>query len=383
MAPVPPREPLAQLPHLRPLRAGEDHAQRVEQHELGVVLHGSGDILPLRRRDECRQLFDLPRHLSVPPVPVQSRLCRRQHCRRFASGTGTAQHPRISSEGHTAMEFGASIFFTDYSISPAELGVALEERGFDSLWAAEHSHIPVPRRTPPPGGGELAKRYYDVMDPFVTLTAAAAATKKLKVATGICLVIQRDTIQTAKLVASIDQVSGGRFLFGIGGGWNAEEIEAHGTVFATRMKKMREQMEAMKEIWTKSTAEYNGEIVKVPSMQTWPKPTQKPYPPILLGGAFPWAARRAIRYGDGWFPNASSGNPDEYMPRFRQMAAEAGRDPQSLPVTIGGAPEDLAQLQRFRDLGAARVNVSLPAEGADKILPILDRWAGLIRQLRG
>ena len=162
------------------------------------------------------------------------------------------------------MEFGASIFFTDYSISPAELGVALEERGFDSLWAAEHSHIPVPRRTPPPGGGELAKRYYDVMDPFVTLTAAAAATKKLKVGTGVCLVIQRDTIQTAKLVASIDQVSGGRFLFGIGGGWNAEEIEAHGTVFTTRMQKMREQIEAMKEIWTKDTAEYTGQIVKVP-----------------------------------------------------------------------------------------------------------------------
>jgi alkanesulfonate monooxygenase SsuD/methylene tetrahydromethanopterin reductase-like flavin-dependent oxidoreductase (luciferase family) len=139
-------------------------------------------------------------------------------------------------------------------------------------------------------------------------------------------------------------------------------------------------MEAMKAIWTKSTAEYNGDIVKVPSMQTWPKPTQKPHPPILLGGAFPWAARRAIRYGDGWFPNASSGNPDEYMPRFRQMAAEAGRDPQSLPVTIGGAPEDLAQLQKFRELGAARVNVSLPAEGADKILPILDRWAGFMRQ---
>jgi probable F420-dependent oxidoreductase len=276
------------------------------------------------------------------------------------------------------MEFGASIFFTDYSISPVELAVALEQRGFDSLWAAEHSHIPVPRRTPPPGGGELPKRYYDVMDPFVTLTAAAAVTKKLKVATGICLVIQRDTIQTAKLVASIDQVSGGRFLFGIGGGWNAEEIESHGTVFATRMKKMREQIEAMKEIWTKETAEYNGEIVKVPSMQTWPKPTQKPYPPILVGGAFPWAARRAIRYGDGWFPNASSGKPNEYMPAFRRMATEAGRDPKSLPVTIGGAPEDLATLQRFQELGASRVNVSLPAEGAGTILPILDRWAGLI-----
>src|ERR1700760_730186 len=232
------------------------------------------------------------------------------------------------------MEFGASIFFTDYSISPAELGVALEQRGFDSLWAAEHSRIPVPRRTPPPGGGELAKRYYDVMDPFVTLAVAAAATRKLKVATGICLGIQRDTIQTAKLVASIDQVSGGRFLFGIGGGWNAEEIEAHGTVFATRMQKMREQIEAMKQIWTKDTAEYSGEIVKVPSMQTWPKPTQKPYPPILLGGAFPWAARRAVRYGDGWYPNASSGDPDEYMPALRKMAQEVGRAPASLRVTI-------------------------------------------------
>src|SRR5438552_8243341 len=141
------------------------------------------------------------------------------------------------------MEFGASIFFTDYSITPAELAAALEERGFDSVWAAEHSHIPVPRRTR--ADQELGKRYYDVMDPFVTLTAAACATKRLKVATGIALVIQRDTIQTAKLVASIDQVSGGRFLFGIGGGWNQEGIENHGTVFATRMQKMREQIEPM------------------------------------------------------------------------------------------------------------------------------------------
>jgi probable F420-dependent oxidoreductase len=279
------------------------------------------------------------------------------------------------------MEFGASIFFTDYSITPAALAVALEERGFDSVWAAEHSHIPVPRRTPPAGGGELAKRYYDVMDPFVTLTAAACATKKLKVATGICLVIQRDTIQTAKLVASIDQVSGGRFLFGIGGGWNVEEIEAHGTDFGSRMQKMREQMEAMKEIWTKTTAEYTGEIVKVPSMQTWPKPVQKPYPPILVGGAFPWAARRAIRYGDGWYPNASSGKPEEYMPRFWKMAEEAGRDRKALSVTIGGAPEDLDQLKRFRDLGVARAVVTLPAEAADPILPILDRWAGFVRQV--
>src|SRR5713226_3187966 len=185
------------------------------------------------------------------------------------------------------MEFGASIFFTDYSISPAELAVALEERGFDSLWAAEHSHIPVPRRTPAPGGGELAKRYYDVMDPFVTLTAAAAATKRLKVGTGVCLVIQRDTIQTAKLVASIDQVSGGRFLFGIGGGWNQDEMEDHGAVYATRFKKMREQIEAMKAIWTQDAAEYHGDIVDFPPMISRPKPMQLPHPPVIVGGAFP------------------------------------------------------------------------------------------------
>src|SRR6201984_1840639 len=172
------------------------------------------------------------------------------------------------------MELGASIFFTDYSISPTDLAVAMEERGLDALWAAEHSHIPVPRRTPAPGGGELPKRYYDVMDPFVTLSAAAAVTKRLKLGTGVCLVIQRDTIQTAKLVASIDQVSNGRFLFGIGGGWNAEEIADHRTAFASSFKVMRARSEAMKEIWTKSTAEYRGDIVGFSPMMTWPKPAQ-------------------------------------------------------------------------------------------------------------
>ena len=281
------------------------------------------------------------------------------------------------------MEFGASIFFTDYSITPAELAVALEERGFDSVWAAEHSHIPVPRKTPAPGGGELAKRYYDVMDPFVTLTAAACATKKLKVATGIALIIQRDTIQTAKLVASIDQVSGGRFLFGIGGGWNAEEIENHATVFATRMQKMREQIEAMKQIWTQSKPEYHGDIVDFPAMMTWPKPVQKPHPPVILGGAFPWAARRAVRYGDGWYPNASSGNPEEYVPAFRKMATEAGRDPKSLSLRLGGAPDDADKLKHFRDIGVDAVNVTLMSETKDQLLPVLDHWAGHIRQLRG
>jgi probable F420-dependent oxidoreductase len=221
------------------------------------------------------------------------------------------------------------------------------------------------------------------MDPFVTLTAAAMATKTLKVATGVCLVIQRDTIQMAKLVATIDQVSGGRFLFGIGGGWNQDEIESHGTVFKSRFKKMREQIEAMTQIWTKSEPEYKGEIVNVPKMRTWPKPVQKPRPPVIVGGAFPQSARRALRYGDGWVPNASRptyADVTEFLPQFRQMAAEAGRDPASVPITIFGGTENLDRIKRYRDQGIARVVTMLPSAPATEILPILDRWAALIRQ---
>ena len=178
------------------------------------------------------------------------------------------------------MDFGAAIFFTDYSMGPAALGRALEERGFESLWAPEHSHIPLSRASAFPAGGELPKKYYDVMDPFITLAAAAAATTRLKVATGVCLVVQRDPIQTAKAVASLDQVSGGRFLLGIGAGWNAEEMADHGTEFKSRFTVMRERVEAMKAIWTKSKPDYAGEFVKFPPMMTWPKPVQKPHPPI-------------------------------------------------------------------------------------------------------
>src|SRR6266404_2370500 len=192
------------------------------------------------------------------------------------------------------MDVGAAIFFTDYSMDPAALGRALEERGFGSLWAPEHSHIPLSRRTPYPQGGELPKKYYDVMDPFVALAAAVTATTRLQLATGVCLVVQRDPIQTAKQVASLDQVSGGRFLFGIGAGWNAEEMADHGTEFKTRFDVMRERVEAMKAIWTRSKPEYHGTFVDFPPMMTWPKPVQKPHPPVLVGGAFPHGARRAI-----------------------------------------------------------------------------------------
>ena len=281
------------------------------------------------------------------------------------------------------MQIGAAMFFTDYSMAPTELGRALEERGFESLWAPEHSHIPLSRKSPFPSGGELPKQYYDAMDPFVTLSVAAAATKKLKLGTGVCLVIQRDTIQTAKAVASLDQVSGGRFLFGIGGGWNQDEMEDHGAVYATRFKKMREQIEAMREIWTKSKPEYHGETVDFPPMMTRPKPVQNPLP-VIVGGAFPHGARRALRYGNGWIPHSRRPQYEDvtdFLPQFRQMAAEAGRDPAEVPVTVWGAPENADRLQRYRDQAVARVVVSLPAEPAAKTLPRLDRWAELIRHI--
>ncbi|HEU5095767.1 MAG TPA: LLM class F420-dependent oxidoreductase [Reyranella sp.] len=282
------------------------------------------------------------------------------------------------------MHLGAAMFFTDYSMSPGELAKALEERGFESLWAPEHSHIPLSRKSPFPSGGELPKKYYDAMDPFVTLTAAAAATAKLKVGTGICLVIQRDPIQTAKLVASIDQVSGGRFLFGVGNGWNSDEIENHGTPFKARHKVARERIEAMKAIWTKSKPEYHGEFVNFDAMMTWPKPVQKPHPPILVGGAFPYAAKRALRYGDGWMPHRvrpDYTNVRDLLPKFLQMAAEAERDPAAVPVTIWGATEDEDLLKRDRDAGVVRVVVSLDSAKADVILPQLDRWAKFIQKI--
>jgi probable F420-dependent oxidoreductase len=282
------------------------------------------------------------------------------------------------------MHFGAAMFFTDYSMAAGDLGRALEQRGFESLWAPEHSHIPVSRASPFPNGGDLPKQYYDVMDPFVTLTAAAAATQTLKVGTGVCLVQQRDPIQTAKLVASIDQVSAGRFLFGVGSGWNAEEMADHGTAFKSRHKVARERIEAMKVIWTESKAEYHGEFVDFDPMMAWPKPVQKPYPPVIVGGAFPYGARRAIRYGDGWVPHASRpeyGDVSDFLPQFRKMATEAGRDPASLPVTMFRVVEELDRLRHYRDIGIARVVITLPSAGANEVMPIIDRWAERMQRM--
>ena len=273
------------------------------------------------------------------------------------------------------MKFGVAMFMTDYSISPMELARAVEERGLESLWAPEHSHIPLPRVSPWPGGGDLPKQYYDVMDPFVVLSAAAAVTDRIKLGTGVCLVIQRDPIQVAKEVASLDQISNGRFLFGVGGGWNAEEMANHGTEFKSRFKLMRERIEAMKAIWTEKEPEYSGEMVNLSKMMTWPKPVQKPHPPIIVGGGFPQAARRAIRYGDGWIPLGGRMDLPALVDEFYKMAAEAGRSREELPLTSFGVSLEGDSIAKSADVGIGRVVISLPPEAADKTLPVLDRIA--------
>jgi probable F420-dependent oxidoreductase len=281
------------------------------------------------------------------------------------------------------MHYGLTIFPTDYSIHPADLARAAEERGFESLWVAEHSHIPVSRKTPWPGGAELPKMYYDVVDPFVALSMAAAATTKLKVGTGICLVIQRDPIQTAKEVASLDLLSGGRFLFGVGGGWNEEEMANHGTRFETRFKLLRERIEAMKAIWTEKKAAYHGELVAFEPIFAWPKPVQKPHPPIHVGGAFPGGLRRALRYGDGWIPIAGRGD-DDVLKQLKVLPEEArklGRSLDRFEVSIYGAPADAEKLAAFRDAGVARVLFFLPPVARDDARRMLDSYAETVKKI--
>jgi probable F420-dependent oxidoreductase len=228
------------------------------------------------------------------------------------------------------MDFGGAMAFTDSSISAMELARALEERGFESIWAPEHSHIPLTRKTPYPGG-ELPKYFHEIMDPFVVLAAASQVTRTIKFGTGVLLVQQRDTIQTAKLVASLDHVSQGRFLFGVGGGWNQDEMENHGTVYATRFKRMRETIEAMKEIWTKEKPEYHGEFVNFDPMMAGPKPVQRPHPPIHVGGAFPHGARSAMeKAGFRWLAARISAKSSRNSTRWR-VKLGAIRNPLRLP----------------------------------------------------
>jgi probable F420-dependent oxidoreductase len=278
------------------------------------------------------------------------------------------------------MDFGVVMFPTDYAIRPDQLGRALEERGFESVWFPEHTHIPASRRSPWPGGANLPKEYWSGYDPFVALTVAATATTRLRLGTGICLVVERDPIITAKVVASVDRLSGGRFLFGIGGGWNAEEMENHGTEFKKRWRVLRERVSAMKEIWTKEEAEFHGEFVRFDKIWSHPKPVQKPHPPIIMGGDGPTTFDRVIEFADGWMPIARPGrNPAEKIPALRQRAEKAGRDPKSISVTIFFARPDRATVDALRAAGVDRAIFGVPSEGREKVLPLLDSYMPLLR----
>ena len=278
------------------------------------------------------------------------------------------------------MKIGIAMFPTDYSITPSDLGQAVEERGFESLWFPEHTHIPTSRKSPWPGGPSLPDVYKQTLDPFMALTAAAVATKRIKLATGICLVVERDPIHLAKHVASLDYLSGGRFVFGIGGGWNAEEMANHGTDFKTRFSLMRERIAAMKAIWTNDVAEYQGVFVNFEPLWAWPKPIQRPHPPILVGGEFPHGAKRAIEYGNGWMPIGGRGlDALDILPRFRQMAAEAGRNPDEVPMSIFAARQDAEILKRYRDAGVDRAVIMVGSKGRDATLKDLDAVAAVAR----
>jgi len=280
------------------------------------------------------------------------------------------------------MKYGVMMFATDYAIHPAELAKEVEARGFESLWFPEHTHIPASREssTPvsPPGGGELQEQYWHTYDLFVALTAAATATSKLKIATGICLIIERDPIITAKEVASLDMLSGGRLIFGIGGGWNAEEMANHGTDFKKRWKIMRERILAMKEIWTKDEPEYHGEFVDFDKIWSYPKPVQKPHPPILLGGDGPRTFNRIIEYCDGWFPILlPSLDLDGKIKELKDKAQDKGRNPEEITVSclIPTPLVNEEMINKVKDSDAERVVLGVAPGKEDTVIPTLDKLA--------
>ena len=278
------------------------------------------------------------------------------------------------------MKFGVTMFVTDYAIRVDELARALEERGFESLWLPEHTHIPVSRKTPWPGGPNLPKEYWHTLDPFIALATAAAATTRLKLGTGICLIVERDPIVLAKEVASLDRLSNGRFLFGIGGGWNVEEMANHGTDFSSRFRVLRERVLAMKEIWTKDEPEFHGEFVSFDRIWSWPKPVQKPHPPILLGNNHPNARQRVVEFCDGWFPIASRiSNLPAAVADLRQRAERAGRNPGSISVSVFFAKPEEDAIRGYGRAGAERVILTVPSADRDTVLPTLDRYAALMR----
>jgi probable F420-dependent oxidoreductase len=277
------------------------------------------------------------------------------------------------------MHIAALIFPTDLTIRPDRLARELEARGYESFWVAEHTHIPLSRRTPYPGGGDLPDMYWRTMDPFVVLTAAAATTEQLQLGTGICLVNQHHHINLAKQTASLDVLSGGRFLFGIGVGWNEDEMEHHGTDPAKRRSTARERVLAVKELWTRDAAEFHGEHVDFSPSASYPKPIRSPHPPVIMGGAGgPVTFRHVVEYCDGWMPIHGRGNPLEKLPLLRRTAEDAGRDPASIEIGIYGCPIREAEVESYREAGVDRVVFWLPADDPDTVLSAVEDGARFV-----
>jgi probable F420-dependent oxidoreductase len=279
------------------------------------------------------------------------------------------------------MKFGIAVFPTDDAADPATIARLVEERGFESLFFPEHTHIPASRMTPYRGGGELPRAYSHTLDPFVALTAAATATERLLVATGICLVVERDPITTAKEVASLDQVSGGRFLFGVGAGWNEEEMENHGTEPRRRFGIMRERIEAMKAIWTQDEAAYHGRYVDFEPIWSWPKPVQKPHPPILVGGNGEKVLDRVLAFGDEWMPNRLRDEQRFFarVTELQERAQETGRN--RIPVTFSGAPTEPEVIERLAGGGIDRCVFYVPPAAAGEIERHIDERAALVERI--
>jgi probable F420-dependent oxidoreductase len=277
------------------------------------------------------------------------------------------------------MKTGVIIFPTEYTISMTELGRALEERGFDSLLVPEHTHIPTSRRTPWPGGKPLPKEYSHSLDPFVALSFAAAATKTLTIGTGICLIPQREPLATAKAVASLDLLSGGRMMFGMGAGWNQDEMENHGTVYETRFKLLEDRVRAMKALWTEEEADYHGDFVDFDPVWSYPKPVQSPHPPIFLGGESVHTLRRVVDFCDGWLPRARHGfDAVEEIARLREVADAAGRDMGSIRVSVFGAKPDAGIFANYAEAGIDSALIVVPSDPRDDVLRRLDGYADLI-----
>lgn len=286
----------------------------------------------------------------------------------------------MAFKGEAGARFGVSMFPTDYAIQPADLAMAAEERGFDSLFFPEHTHIPVSRLTPFPGGGDLPRQYWRSHDPFVALAVCAAVTKRIRLGTGICLLIERDPITTAKEAASLDMLSGGRLILGIGAGWNREEMENHGANYKNRWAIVREKVLAMKSIWNADEAEFHGEFVDFDPIWSWPKPTQPGGPPIWIGANSKWVFDRIADYADGWMPIMGLGSGS--MERLAEALAKRDRSMNEIDVALFGANPSIEYLQGRIQQGVNEFVFNVPSASRDEVLPLLDQYKKIADEIR-